>query len=189
MDWTTVPSWKNTLNSVVSSPTLVVHSVPVTCTQTPSHFSVPVSMISASTPQPMACCVLLSQPMKGPALSWVWTFLSGALLCCVVCLHCVSYMYDLSFCFSFITLCLILSPLFLQLSQTPVNIWTAQSMSGVVRRMVCMAASVMSTTIEPTMRAMVRAAPIKAVLCFSDLLHVSQDEDFENTACVHFNLF
>ena len=172
-DWTIVPSGNNTLNSVVSSPTLVVRSVRVTCTQTPSHFSAPVSMISASTLQPMACCALLSQPMKEPVLSWVWTSLSGALLCCVVCLHCDSYIiYIMCIIFNFIwfsSVCLILSTLFHQLSQTPVNIWTAQSMSGVVRRMVCTAASVMSTIIDPTMRAMVIAVLFNALLHFLDL--------------------
>ncbi len=87
MDWTTVPLWKNTPSSVVSSPTLAAHSVPVTCTLTPSHFSVLVSMISASTLQPMACCVLQFQPMREPALFWDWIFLSGVRLYNVVCLH------------------------------------------------------------------------------------------------------
>ncbi|KAF7666607.1 hypothetical protein LDENG_00100480 [Lucifuga dentata] len=37
-----------------------------------------------------------------------------------------------------------------KLSHTPVNIWTAQNTSGVVRRTVFTAASVMNTTIGPT---------------------------------------
>lgn len=68
MDWMTVPLEKNIPNSAVSSPTPPAHSAPATCTLTPSHFSLPVSTTSASTLQPMACCVPLSPPMRKPAL-------------------------------------------------------------------------------------------------------------------------
>lgn len=84
MDWITVPFQRNILNSAASSPTPVVHSVFVTCTRTHSHFSLPVSMISVSTLQPMGCCALLSQPMRELVLFWDLTSLNGVLLWSVV---------------------------------------------------------------------------------------------------------
>lgn len=53
-----------------------------------------------------------------------------------------------------------------QLSQTPVKRNTAQSMSGVVRKMVYMAASVMSSTLSPTVIATVWTAPTEIIIFF-----------------------